>query len=1305
LEKILRTHTTPLTKVFALAFVVLASHADLARAQVLNYQNPATLTISGPGSSASQGITVTSSASASPVVATLGTPTTNAGGTWLCATASANVLTVSAGPGCGVGTTGLTAGTNYTGNVQFTVDGGATQNLTVNLTVGTSSGGIGLSANPNPLNFNLAAGSSVTSQTVNVTFNGSLTPLSFVSTSTTTGQAWLSASIISTGVVQVTVNPTILGSGTYTGSVAVTTTSNGSLSFTVNLNLGTGGTSGLVVSPSSLTFNAAIGSGNQTQNVFLTYNGSAINVNSISQTTTTGQNWLQPANTGVVGTVMTTVTPAILSTGTYFGTVYLTTSVGTATYQVTLTVGSGGSISGLAASPNPLTLNVPVGQGSSQQNVNITYNGSPIAITSVSATTNTGQSWLSVFQGGNTGTVTVNFNPSILSIGNYTGTVFVNTTVGSLSFTVNLGVGTSGGNSAGLAATPNPVNFNIPLVGSGTSPQTVNVTYNGFPATITSISQSTVGQNWLIASQSATTGAVSLAINGANLTAGSYSGTLTVNTTSGTINIPVNLTVGTGSTTGLSATPNPVVLNVAVGTSSSTQNVSVTYNGSPATINSVSASTTTGVNWLQASTSGTVGAVTVTVTPSSLAAGSYTGTVTVNTTVGVLNFQVNLTVGTTSGLVATPNPVTLTSTVGGSSASQTVTVTSNGSPATITGISSSTTTGANWLQAFTSGTLGSVTVSGNAASLAAGTYTGTVTVTTSVGATSFQVNLTVGSGTGTSGVTANPSTITFNVAAAGQGGSQVVTASFNGTPTPIQNATFVPQLTGLTFVNTQVNADGTVTLTVNSVVTTPGTYQGTLNLFTVPGNVSVPVVLQFGTGTGTTGLAANPNPVTFTVQTGGAVPSQNVAITFNGFAVTVSSVTPTTTTGQNWLLPSASGTTGTVVVAVNALGLTAGSYSGTVTVTTTSGTFSFQVNLTVGGGTTPGSPTVVVTPTTLTPVSFQVGGAAPQSQSIAVSMVGGGALGFTAAATTASGGTWLAVSPASGTTPGTVTVSFNTTGLTAGTYQGTVTITVSGATNSPVTLPVTLTVTAPAVVTPTVVAIQNAASTLPSSLSPGLNIVIFGSNMGPATLATLVVGSNGALATTVSGTQVTFDGVAAPIIFTSSNQVSVMVPYEIANRATTSLVVSYNGVSSAATQLRVVDAAPGIYTVNSSGSGQGAILNQNGTVNSAGNPEVAGNVIQIFATGEGQTSPGGSSGAITPGRLPTPTPTLPVTVTIGGVSVPASDILFAGEAPGAVSGVLQVNARVPAGAGTGPVAVVIRVGGTASQSNVTVSLR
>jgi hypothetical protein len=192
---------------------------------------------------------------------------------------------------------------------------------------------------------------------------------------------------------------------------------------------------------------------------------------------------------------------------------------------------------GLVANPNPLTINVPFGSSTTSQVVNITNNGSVIAITNVSTS---GQSWLSAFIS-NTGVVTVSANPSGLS-GSYLGTVFVTTAVGSLSFQVNLNVGTGGG-TTGLMAVPNPLTFSLP---SGTTPLSavVNITFNGSPVTITGISSSTnTGQNWLQASSQSGT-SVLVTVNPSGLS-GTNFGTVAVITTNGPINFQVNLTVGT----------------------------------------------------------------------------------------------------------------------------------------------------------------------------------------------------------------------------------------------------------------------------------------------------------------------------------------------------------------------------------------------------------------------------------------------------------------------------------------------------------------------------------------------------------------------------------------------------------------------------------------------------------------------------------------------------------------------------------------------------------------------------------------
>ena len=132
----------------------------------------------------------------------------------------------------------------------------------------------------------------------------------------------------------------------------------------------------------------------------------------------------------------------------------------------------------------------------------------------------------------------------------------------------------------------------------------------------------------------------------------------------------------------------------------------------------------------------------------------------------------------------------------------------------------------------------------------------------------------------------------------------------------------------------------------------------------------------------------------------------------------------------------------------------------------------------------------------------------------------------------------------------------------------------------------------------------------------------------------------------------------------------------------------------------VVDAAPAIFTLNQSGAGPGAVLNQDYSVNSSSTPAPAGSVVMIFATGEGQTAPPGVDGLITSDTLRKPLGR--VSVTIGGQP---AEVLYAGSAPGLVAGVIQINARVPEGAGHGSLPLVVMVGQASSQSAVIMALQ
>jgi len=142
--------------------------------------------------------------------------------------------------------------------------------------------------------------------------------------------------------------------------------------------------------------------------------------------------------------------------------------------------------------------------------------------------------------------------------------------------------------------------------------------------------------------------------------------------------------------------------------------------------------------------------------------------------------------------------------------------------------------------------------------------------------------------------------------------------------------------------------------------------------------------------------------------------------------------------------------------------------------------------------------------------------------------------------------------------------------------------------------------------------------------------------------------------------------------------------------------VKYLGQTSNAISLAQVSAAPGLFTANASGSGPGAILNSDLTLNSAGNPAPAGSTVVLYLTGEGQTQPAGVSGKVTSGTAPFTLPVLTPTVTINGQPAQVS---FYAEAPTLVSGVLQINVQIPPGTPSGAQPVVVSLGGNASQMN------
>jgi uncharacterized protein (TIGR03437 family) len=229
-------------------------------------------------------------------------------------------------------------------------------------------------------------------------------------------------------------------------------------------------------------------------------------------------------------------------------------------------------------------------------------------------------------------------------------------------------------------------------------------------------------------------------------------------------------------------------------------------------------------------------------------------------------------------------------------------------------------------------------------------------------------------------------------------------------------------------------------------------------------------------------------------------------------------------------------------------------------------------------------------------------------------------------------------------------------------------------------------------------AVTNGASFQAGAIAPGEVVALFGSGMGPSSLARFQLNSAGQVPTSTGGTSVFFNDIPAPVLYSSANQVGVVVPFGVTGPKVL-VVVQYNGQVAAPVTVDLTPVAGSLFTLNASGAGQAAALNQDYSVNGAGNPAKAGSFVFLYATGLGQTNPGGQDGVPTGSTLPLPLQT--VTATIGGM--PAT-VQFAGGAPGLVAGVMQINVQVPAGLTAGAAEVVFSQGGVSSPSGVTIAV-
>jgi uncharacterized protein (TIGR03437 family) len=197
-------------------------------------------------------------------------------------------------------------------------------------------------------------------------------------------------------------------------------------------------------------------------------------------------------------------------------------------------------------------------------------------------------------------------------------------------------------------------------------------------------------------------------------------------------------------------------------------------------------------------------------------------------------------------------------------------------------------------------------------------------------------------------------------------------------------------------------------------------------------------------------------------------------------------------------------------------------------------------------------------------------------------------------------------------------------------------------------------------------------------------------------LTSTTVNADLPLDTSLQNLSFEFGGTLAPLYFVSGGQADLQVPWELAGQSTATIAATLNGTTGATQTVNLAAVAPAIFSLNSQGTGPGAILDSAYSLVDASNPATAGTtIILIYCTGLGAVSSNQPATGAPASTTELAQTTAPTTVTIGGVTENAS---FSGLAPGYV-GLYQVNALVPAGVAAGSaVPVAITIGGVTSNT-------
>ena len=223
----------------------------------------------------------------------------------------------------------------------------------------------------------------------------------------------------------------------------------------------------------------------------------------------------------------------------------------------------------------------------------------------------------------------------------------------------------------------------------------------------------------------------------------------------------------------------------------------------------------------------------------------------------------------------------------------------------------------------------------------------------------------------------------------------------------------------------------------------------------------------------------------------------------------------------------------------------------------------------------------------------------------------------------------------------------------------------------------------------------NAATFQTGGIAPNEFITLKGTGLGSAT------GASSSMTTQLAGSSVSVGGTAAYLTYAQDGQINLLVPFNVSGLQSTTIQVEYNGVKGNTVTVPVIASSPGIFT-QAYGPGPAWMVNQDGIFNSSSNPAPRNTYVAFWLTGQGLVNTTLADGTQPAG--PTyPSPMLPVSVSLGGVQVPAANVVFAGLV---YSGEVQINLLIPANVPTGSaVPLVVTIGGVSSRTDATVAIQ